>query len=316
MRLKILGIIKPEYLFQPRVLLRRLLPVRQLPEKEFIDYRLPWGMSIRLPAQEHQSAKMWRFGVFDLTVTEALWRLADPGETAIDVGANAGYMTSILVARVSAKEGGHVYAFEPHPEVFKELEYNVWQWQKNISTTPIEIKRLALSDTKGQAKLVVPEPEIFKSNSGLSSLANTSFSPEDERILVETDCLDSLLMDTKEIGIVKVDVEGYEEHVFKGAKDLLKGQKIRDIVFEENYGYPSSASAYLEDFGYSVFMIKKSFFGPKLVDPKPLSPEALKKIYNTKWDSISFLATKNPQRALQRFKEIGWRSLRGRDVER
>ena len=121
--MKILGIIKPEYIFQPKVLWRRLLPLRRLPEKEFIDYRLPWGMSIRLPAQEIQSAKMWRFGIYDLTVTEALWRLADPGETAIDIGANAGYMTSVLIARVSPKEGGQVYAFEPHPEVFKELEF-------------------------------------------------------------------------------------------------------------------------------------------------------------------------------------------------
>ncbi len=312
--MKILGIIKPEYIFQPKVLWRRLLPLRRLPEKEFIDYRLPWGMSIRLPAQEIQSAKMWRFGIYDLTVTEALWRLADPGETAIDIGANAGYMTSVLIARVSPKEGGQVYAFEPHPEVFKELEYNVSQWQKGLTTTRLEIKRLALSDTKGRADLVVPKLKIFRINSGLSSLADTSgrdnFSSDDERIQVETDRLDGLFKDPKEIGVMKVDVEGYEEHVFKGAENLLKGQKIRDIVFEENYGYPSSASDYLESFGYRVFMIKKSFFGPKLIDPKPLSAEALKQIYDTKWDSISFLATNNSQRALNRFKEICWLSLR------
>jgi FkbM family methyltransferase len=314
MRLTILGLFKPEYIFQPRVLWRRLWPFRRLPEKEFIDYQLPWGITIRLRAPEHQSAKMWRFGVFDLAVTEALWRLSAPGETVLDIGANAGYMTSVLVSRVSPKAGGRVYAFEPHPEVFKELAFNVSQWHKKMPDMPIEIKRLAISDTKGQAELVVPKPEIFKSNSGLSTLAKTSSSPDDERIQVETTCLDDLLMDTGEIGVVKVDVEGHEEHVFKGAEDLLKRQRIRDIIFEENYGYPSSASAYLESLGYSVLIIKKSFFGPKLVDPKPLSAEECKKIYMTKWDSISFLATRNPARALERFKERGWLSLRRVDV--
>jgi FkbM family methyltransferase len=316
MPIKILGILKPEYFFQPKVLLRRLWPWYRLPEKEFIDYILPWGMDIRLRAQEHQSVMLWGFGVFDLPVTEALWRLTDPGETAIDAGANAGYMSSILLARVKTKAGGRVYAFEPHPEVFQELEYNSGQWQKNTAAAQIMVKRSALSDTRGQAKLLVPDQEILKRNSGLSTLADISLSdtfiPAEEKISVATDYLDNLFADTKEIGVLKVDVEGYEEHVLKGAKDLLKGHKIRDIVFEENYGFPSSAATYLADFGYRVFIITKSFFGPKLLEPKRLRPEALRKIYERKMDSISLLATSQPQRALERFKEIGWLALRKR----
>ena len=57
---------------------------------------------------------------FDLISCEAIWRLLDEGELALDVGANIGYMTSLMAARLG--KNGRVIAFEPHPVLFQEPE--------------------------------------------------------------------------------------------------------------------------------------------------------------------------------------------------
>ena len=59
----------------------------------------------------------------DLAVSEALWRLLDPGALALDVGANIGFMTNLMAWR--SGPCGRVLAFEPHPEVFRSLAENV-----------------------------------------------------------------------------------------------------------------------------------------------------------------------------------------------
>jgi FkbM family methyltransferase len=47
-------------------------------------------------------------------VTKAIWRLAAPGDTLVDVGANVGYMSLAMIARLARR--GRVFAFEPQPE--------------------------------------------------------------------------------------------------------------------------------------------------------------------------------------------------------
>ena len=48
-------------------------------------------------------------GIYDLIVTEILWRLINKGEIAVDVGANIGYMTSLMAAKVASS--GKVYSY-------------------------------------------------------------------------------------------------------------------------------------------------------------------------------------------------------------
>ena len=86
-------------------------------------------------------------------------RLADRGDTAIDVGANIGYMS--LVFALSVGPQGRVFSFEPCPAVLPILSMNVNNW-KSLQLAPIEIHEIALSDRDEQGRLGVPDDLEWK----------------------------------------------------------------------------------------------------------------------------------------------------------
>jgi len=306
--MKISGIFKPEYFYQPKRAWKRLLPFHSPSKAEFIEEKLPWGMSIRARPMEEHGRIISTLGVIDLAVTETLWRLSEPGEIAVDVGANIGYMTAVMAARVGSIEGGHVWAFEAHPEVFKELKYNIEKWQVQLTKIKIEIEQIAISERQGTVMLGTPNS--FAANRGLSSVI-ASENIDNEPALrglktasVKSVSLDDLFPSPKKIGILKLDVEGHELSVLKGAKSLLSENRIRDCVFEEHGEYPTPVTKKFEENGYSVFRIQRKFFGPELLLPDS-------KIRRTRWEPTSFIATKQPERVVERFKKSGWKALQG-----
>lgn len=305
--MKIAGILKPEYFYQPQLALRRFLPFRPSSNAEFVENKLPWGLDIRTRPNEEHGQIISTIGVIDLAVTETIFRLADPGEIAVDVGANIGYMTAVLASRVSSLPGGSVLAIEAHPEIFEELKYNVENWRKQLTNVNLEIQQIAISDERGKVTLGIPDS--FATNRGLAAVLSRNDATEQpnlncwQTVTVESVSLDELLPAPKKIGVLKLDVEGYEISVLKGAKKLLKEQRIRDCVFEEHGEYPTDVTRFFEDMGYTVFRIQRQFFGPRL-----LAPDS--NIARTKWQPTSFLATQQPERALNLFQERGWKALK------
>lgn len=307
--MKISGIFKPEYFYQPRLFLQRILPFKLPSTVEFVEKKLPWSLRIRVRPLEEHGRILLTLGVIDLAVTETLWRLADPGELAVDVGANIGYMTAVLATRVGLIPGGCVRAFEAHPEIFKELAYNAEQWQRQLTNTKLEIQHIAISNQRGTVILTIPDS--FANNRGLASVVarnDVAKQPNSTRlrtVIVESVTLDELLPAPQRIGVFKLDVEGHELHVLKGARNLLQEQRIRDCVFEEHGEYPTEVTKFFENMGYSVFRIKRHFLGPVL-----LAPDS--KVARTRWEPTSFLATQQPERAVGRLKGRGWKALKGK----
>ncbi|MDJ0736976.1 MAG: FkbM family methyltransferase [Nostocaceae cyanobacterium] len=307
--MKLATALKPEYFYQPRLALRRILPFRSPSTAEFIDQKLPWGMQIRVRPREEHGLIVSTLGVIDLPVTETLWRLAEPGEVAVDVGANIGYMTAVLAARINSIPGGCVWGFEAHPEIFAELKHNVEQWQKQVTNTKLIIQNIAISEE--QTKVTLKIPEDFQTNRGIAAVASSDKAINEpnssylKNIIIEAYPLDELFPYPQKIGVLKLDVEGHELHVLKGAKKLLKQQRIRDCVFEEHGDYPTPVSSYFEEMGYSILRIHREFWKPSL-----LAPNA--KITETKWQPISFLATLQPNRAIELFQEPGWKVLKSK----
>ena len=305
-------IFKPEYFYQPRLILRRLLPFRPPSTTGFVDEKLPWGMHIRVHPFEEHGKILFRLGVIDLAVTETLWRLADPGELAVDVGANIGYMTAVLAARVGSIPSGCVWAFEAHPEIFEELKYNVEQWEKQLKNTQFIVHNIAVSEQRGTVKLSIPES--FSTNRGLAAVVTNDENIKESShinskdLIVESCSLDDIFP-TQEIGILKIDVEGHELQVIKGAINLLKQGRIRDCVFEEHREYPTPVTTFFETMGYSVFRIKRNFKGLALLAPNS-------KIPRTHWQPTSFMATRNPDRAISAFQEHAWQVLKIKKIKK
>jgi hypothetical protein len=116
---------RPYYLYRPSQVLRRLQSM--LPWSQRDSIVLPWGLRIDFDPGELLGRTLDRNGVYELAVSEFLFRLADRGELAVDVGANIGYMSSVLAASVGP--GGQVRSFEPHPDLFRCLTLNTRAWE-------------------------------------------------------------------------------------------------------------------------------------------------------------------------------------------
>lgn len=114
--------LRPEYLFRPRQILHRLKRVYQAPKPSGEIVVLPWGDSIKVFTNEVIGSGIWCYGVFDLIVGEAILRLLDKGETALDIGANIGQFSTLMARRVGLI--GKVFSFEPHSDLYHELVTN------------------------------------------------------------------------------------------------------------------------------------------------------------------------------------------------
>jgi FkbM family methyltransferase len=134
------------------------------------------------------------------------------GDVFIDVGANIGLLS--IHAAISVGDKGKVLAFEAHPETANILEFNKELNQKDN----IQIYPIALGSEKGKA-MIFNDSEL---NRGGASMVRGQ-----SKIGVEVDVerLDDML-DTSIIPkIIKIDVEGFEMNVLKGAVRTIQETK-------------------------------------------------------------------------------------------
>jgi FkbM family methyltransferase len=155
------------------------------------------------------------WGREDRQTLAILKRTLRPDSNCIDIGAHRGNILGEIVRR--APRGIH-FAFEPIPEHRRYL----------ARTFPmVRVFEIALSNTKGQAEFAhnVRHP----TRSGFKP----PLIPDEpvETIHVETDCLDSIVPRSLPIHLIKVDVEGAELLVFRGAVQTLKASRPV-LVFE------------------------------------------------------------------------------------
>src|SRR5262245_31446399 len=118
-----IGLLKPCYVFAPRVLLRRAAQWLQDDDCGPRLVRLPWGAELDVNGREAIGRALIQQNSFDIAVSEVAWRLLQAGDRVVDAGANIGYMTSLFAARVGRT--GHVDSFEPHPQLLLRLRQNV-----------------------------------------------------------------------------------------------------------------------------------------------------------------------------------------------
>ncbi len=175
-----------------------------------------------------------------------------PNAAVFDIGANVGFYTVLAAAALRARGNGTVHSFEPNPMIFAELERNVALNQ----FTNVQLCQQGVSD-------VVTEMPLFVNDNAItfSSLRRTQdFLTNEIRVPVTT--LDAYTENfVAPIGLIKIDVEGGELAVLRGARKLL--QEHRPIIlyeeFERGYqqfGYTiQDTRAYLRDFGYELLAI-------------------------------------------------------------
>jgi FkbM family methyltransferase len=140
----------------------------------------------------------------------------------IDVGCHKGEILDVILSL--APNGKHV-AFEPIPFLFQQLEL---KYKEKATIYPY-----ALSDANGTStfQFVKNAPAY----SGIQKRKYDTATPDIEQINVELKTLDSLIPSETKIDLIKIDVEGGEYGVLKGALQLLKKWKPV-VIFESGLG--------------------------------------------------------------------------------
>ncbi len=285
---------KPQYIFHPLRTLRRARYGGPSADGRLQTVQLPWGLPLEVYADEAIGFTIATTGTFDVAVSEALHRLIDPGDVVADVGANLGYVTSLAAARAGAE--GQVLAFEPHPRIYAMLERNIASWAGR-GAAPVHAHQTALSDTTGTAQLDVGT--AFHENMGLSSLSENGPASSETSVSVALEQLDDVIGDGS-IGLLKIDVEGHEPGVLRGSRRLLESGRVRDVVFEDHEPYPDESTTLVEDAGYTLFALSNDLFGVQLGAPAERGEVS-------GWPGPSYLATRDPERAIARLRPRGWR---------
>jgi FkbM family methyltransferase len=166
-----------------------------------------------------------------------------PGMNVVDIGAHIG--SYALMASEKTGAGGKIIAVEPEAENYKNLLENI-NLNNLENVIPVNI---ALSDRDGQEKLYINSQSTCHSLSpDNGQAAATAF--------VKTKTLDSLLKELKieKIDIIKIDTEGWETHILKGALETLKNNP-KAKLFIASYHYPGETEEvqnFLQKMGFNT----------------------------------------------------------------
>ncbi len=147
----------------------------------------------------------------------------DPSLTFVDAGANIGH-----ISRYMAPRSKSVWAFEPSASTAEELRSRTREFGNVV------VQQVALGDSEGEAELLKHD------SSGNNSLVRRSkdFTSATEKVQVRP--LDDFMNAfPSRVGIIKIDVEGYETNVVRGALKLIERDRPRLVVeihppFNEN----------------------------------------------------------------------------------
>ncbi len=173
---------------------------------------------------------------YEADVCRALETYVKPGAVCLDVGAHVGYMT-LLMAKLAGPDG-RVYAIEADPENVALLQENVHLngYSERVSAlhmAAVERNAGTLPFQRGQTSL----------------RGNVSQPGAPDCQLVRAGSLDSELAGLTRLDLAKIDVEGGEVGVIRGAIGLLR--RLRPVVLlEAHWGPGREAMRILQEEGY------------------------------------------------------------------
>jgi len=175
-------------------------------------------------------------GTYEPKNVEAIQKTVREKDIAYDIGAHVGYFSILMGDLVGS--GGKVIAFEP-----RRLNLNYLKW--HISTNHCENIKIfvkALGDYSGHAKLET------RTGSGTGYISETG----DEN--VEITSIDELV----ESGILppptflKIDVEGGEIAVLRGAQKVIEKQRPRMILATHGDKIDAECRTLLREWNYDI----------------------------------------------------------------
>ena len=192
-------------------------PSLQLLAELAYDFALRWnGFAIGFQGRHGLSHAEERF---------LMRRLPGIGNGVLfDVGANHGAYARLL-RRLSP--GSRIHAFEPHPKTFASL-------QQHVAGLHVTLVNMAVSDRSGTMQLHDFAQADGSTQASLAQAAVGMFDHDTVSHTVNVTTIDAYMAQAgiDEIDLLKIDTEGFDINVLRGARSALDRGAIKAIQFE------------------------------------------------------------------------------------
>lgn len=207
------------------------------------------------PLDEQVCASIIVRGVWEPWVSAVVLSLLRPGARVIEVGANVGYYTMIMAARVGTT--GNVTALEANPRLADLIGRSI---RVNGFSDQVRLLNRAAMDAPGSVDFV-----SFRRNSGgghVPTVVNGHYDPvlgQPEAYRVEAVRLDDL--DCGPVDMIRMDAEGAEPFILRGAAELLNANPDVVICMEWSAIQMESRTSvpdlvdWLEGMGFGFWLI-------------------------------------------------------------
>jgi len=214
-------------------------------------------------------------GIYEEETSDFIAKKLPPGGVFLDLGANIG---AIAIPVFKKRNDIRIVCVEAAPWIFNYLKQNLYL---NKMDNAIALNMALLDQDETKVNFYSP---IDKFGKGSLSPIFTNNKVEINSIQVDT-----LLKNynIEKVDFIKIDVEGFEFSVFKGAKELFTRNDAPDIIFEfvdwaesqASGNYVGSSQKILLDFGYKIYLFKAN---GEMEELKSILKKGFSMLYATK----------------------------------
>jgi FkbM family methyltransferase len=259
------------------------------PESNVVIAQLPSSLRLFVDLSDVAIGLNIARGRYEASELAFVQRSVKRGQTVLDIGANIGLFSIVMGDLVGPD--GRVHAFEPLQQNLALLERSI---RENRMEERIAVRRALVGDAAGERQLVSLSLQEGAMNSGGAYL-QTPGSPAPAGHTVQS--VPMVTLDTEEFGspvsFIKIDVEGAEPFVFRGAKRLLATDRPV-ILCEIN---PRQLER-VAGCGGSDFIAELAALGYRCFELESGNPAALIEHWGDRSvGSVVFLPRESPERA-------------------
>ena len=213
------------------------------------DYTINAGPAkgLRYPIELPQDKNIWT-GTYEPEFAAEVVSRITPGAVCYDIGGFRGFFSGVMACRGASE----VFVFEPFPS-------NCNQISRMTALNPdlrIELVRSAVADTNGNVAFeVMPEASMGKLS---ESRFDSGGADAAETITVPQLCLDDFIFEQNKPApdLLKIDVEGAEASVLRGAQRMLKEHNPVLLIEVHSPSIGQECLPLLEDCGYDVTILQ------------------------------------------------------------
>jgi FkbM family methyltransferase len=216
-----------------------------------VETTLDRTLSLSLRLRVWVDYNTYCLGFYEAPLTRFFIQSLQPDSIVLDVGAYIGQYT-LLAAKYASM--GHVFAFEPHPESCRRLDAHVARNRlANVTVVPKAVGQMA-----GRMPFALTEVAFTSALLPPDHLG-------DSVVEVEVTTVDDVVREAglRQVDMMKVDVEGAEGLVLRGAQETLarfrpllivETSRKRDQAFGDA---PETLLGQLQDLGYTLYVLQR-----------------------------------------------------------